>query len=134
MSSIVIGAPPVSGAGTGRPRTVRQPADVDVKRSDLWIKGSKKETARCQKALDLVAPGVPWGFVLSTICGIQGEYPDTWGDFMDFDTQCRMDWRKLHERNQETKDWVISVKPNLVSFARGGVVVSEEPLAAWTRE
>ncbi len=53
-----------------------------VKLHDLFTKGSNREGARCREALGQIAPGVPLGFVLSSICGVAGEYPDTWVTFL----------------------------------------------------
>jgi hypothetical protein len=108
-----------------------------VKAHDLFIKGSKAESARCKKALAALAPGVDQGFIHGTICGMdapgyRGDYPETWSDFLDFDRRWRLDWVRLYADHQLTGEYAYRVEDESersIWFQRG----RKEALDAWQR-
>ena len=103
-------------------------AAAGVKLHDLFTKGNKKEGARCREALEQIAPGVPLGFVLSAICGVEGDYPDAWGDFLAFDKRWMLDWVRLHAHNDQTSEWISQLEADAVWFSD-----RKEALVGWQR-
>jgi hypothetical protein len=101
-----------------------------VKPYDLFSKGNAKERTRCLAALEVLAPGVPEGFVRGTVMGILGEYPDTWREFAEFDTRWKLNWARLHVHQQKTKEWLYRLEDDAVWFKRE----RKEPLVDWQRE
>ena len=104
-----------------------------VKPLDLFTKGSPKERARCLAALEELAPGVPDGFVRGTVMGILGEYPDTWREFAEFDRRWKLDWVRLHEHHQKTKEWLYRFEDDAAWFS-GPSRDRKEPLQDWQRK
>ena len=108
-------------------------ARTTVKPHDLFTKGNAKERARCLAALEALAPGVPDGFVRGTVMGIQGEYPDTWREFAEFDARWKLDWARLHAHQQKTKEWLYRLEEDAVWFS-DDARDRKEPLADWQRK
>ncbi len=92
-------------------------SQASVKPYDLFSKGNKKERARCLAALEALAPGVPEGFVRGTVMFILGEYPDTWRELAEFDARWKLDWARLYEHKEQTKEWVYRLEENAVWFS-----------------